>query len=171
MEQIKICCTSGITLPFENIDIYPGDLKKHSLIEIERMCESIIDNGFLFPLAIGKVKDKNYIIDGECVYYALEELEYRGYKIPEIPVFFVRTKESTIKRNILLATSTNHCVTENSLKEFVKETDLNLKKYAFNTPDLIDFHTVDDLGLYIDTNGGKFSEQKLNSKDFEDLLK
>ena len=84
--------------------------------------------------------------------------------------FYVRTSEKTIKRNILLATSTNHCVTETSLKEFNKD-ELDLKQLAFSSPDLIDFHTVDDLGLYVDTNGGKFTAVKHNEKDYESLLK
>lgn len=171
MEKIKIACTSGITLPLEEISIYSSKLKKHSQLEIERVVESIVDDGFLFPLAVGKLDGKNYVIDGECTYYALQELKYRGYEIPEIPVFYVRTNEKNIKKNILIATSVNHCVTKYSLEEFVKETDLNLKKYAFNTPDLIDFHDDADLGLYVDTIGGKFSEKKLNEKDFEELLK
>ena len=171
MEKIKIACTSGITLPISEMTVYPGKLKKHSQLEIERLCDSIVNDGFLFPIAIGKLNDKNYVIDGECALFALQELEYRGYEIPEIPVYYVRTSEKTIKKNILLATSTNHCVTENSLREFNKDNAVDLKQLAFNSPDLIDFHTVDDLGLYVDTNGGKYTSVEHNEKDYEGLLK
>ena len=170
MQKIKIACTSGLNLPLNEISIFPNKLKKHSQLEIERLCDSIVNDGFLFPLAVGKLGDKNYVIDGECSYYALQELKYRGYEIPAVPIFYVRTSEKTIKRNILLATSTNHCVTETSLKEFNKD-ELDLKQLAFSSPDLIDFHTVDDLGLYVDTNGGKFTAVKHNEKDYESLLK
>lgn len=171
MQKIKIACTSGITLPLEEISIYASKLKKHSQLEIERVVESIVDDGFLFPLAIGKLDGKNYVIDGECTYYALEELKYRGYEIPEIPVYYVRTNEKTIKKNILIATSTNHCVTETSLKIFNEGNAVDLKQLAFNTPDLIDFHDDIDIGLYIYINGGKYNEKKLNPDDFEGLLK
>lgn len=170
MQKIKIACTSGITLPLEEISIYASKLKKHSQLEIERVVESIVDDGFLFPLAIGKLNSKNYVIDGECTYYALQELKYRGYEIPEIPVYYVRTNKETIKKNILIATSTNHCVTETSLKTF-NDNLIDLKKFGFNTSDLIDFHTDVDINLYVQTIGGKFSEQNLNSNDFEGLLK
>lgn len=170
MEQIKICCTSGITLPFEDIHIYPSDLKKHSLIEIERMCESIVNDGFLFPLAIGKVKDKNYIIDGECAYYALGQLEYRGYEIPDIPVFFVCTKESTIKKNILIATSTNHCVTRNSLMRFSDDEKL-LKKLAFNEGTLIDFYTVEDIDRCFEVVNKKPPKTITGDENFTGLLR
>ena len=170
MEKIRIKCTTGITMSLDDMSWFPSKLKKHSDLEIQRIRDSIIEDGFLFPIAIGKVKDKNYIIDGECTYNALQQLKYEGYEIPEIPIYYVRCNEETIKKMILIGTSTNHCVTETSLKEFVKGTDLNLKNYGFPTFDLIDFHTDIDIGLYVDTIGGKFSEQKLNKIDFEGLL-
>lgn len=117
------------------------------------------------------MKDKNYIVDGEARFLALIELENRGYEMPEIPVFYVRANEQSIKRNILLATSTNHCVTETSLKIFARDTDVNLKQLGFNTADLIDFHTDTDIGLYVYTNGGKYNKEQINSEDFEGLLK
>lgn len=39
MQKIKIACTSGITLPLEEISIYPSKLKKHSQLEIEIVAE------------------------------------------------------------------------------------------------------------------------------------
>lgn len=171
MQKIKIACTSGIQIALNELTVYSGRLKKHSQLEIERLCDSIVNDGFLFPLAVGKLKDKNYILDGECRLFALQELEYRGYEIPDIPVYYVRTNEKTIKRNVLIATSTNHCATEVSLKEFTKDTDLNLKDYGFSTPNLIDFHQDVDIGLYVDTIGGKFSEKELDKEQFEGLLK
>lgn len=170
MDKIKIRCTTGYTMNIDDMDWYPSKLKKHSDLEIERIVQSIIDDGFLFPICIGKVDDKNYIIDGECTYNALQELKYRGYEIPEIPVYFVRCNEETIKKVILIGTSTNHCVTEVSLKEFVKDTNIDLKSFGFSTLDLIDFFQAKDIGLYTSTNGGKFSDKQLDSKQFEGLL-
>ena len=171
MEKIRIKCTTGITMSLDEMNWFPSKLKKHSDLEIQRIRDSIIEDGFLFPIAIGKVGDKNYIVDGECTYNALQQLKYEGFEIPEIPIYYVRCNEETIKKMILIGTSTNHCVTEISLKEFVKGTDLNLKNYGFSDSDLIDFHSDVDIGLYIQTKGGKFSEQKLNKEDFEGLLK
>ena len=171
MEKIRIKCTTGITMSLDDMNWFPSKLKKHSDLEIQRIRDSIIEDGFLFPIAIGKVGDKNYIIDGECTYNALQQLKYEGYEIPEIPIYYVRCDEETIKKMILIGTSTNHCVTEISLKEFVKGTDLNLKNYGFSDSNLIDFHSDVDIGLYVETKGGKFSEQKLNKEDFEGLLK
>lgn len=168
--KIKINCKTGFSLSLDDMDFYPSTLKKHSMLEVERVASSIENDGFLFPVIIGKVEDKNYIIDGECTVDALWNLKNKGFEIPEIPVVFVKSDEETIKKNILIATSTNHCVTEISLKEFVKGSNINLKDFGFNDAKLIDFHTDIDIGLYEFTSGGKFSEQKLNSKDFEGLL-
>ena len=171
MEKIRIKCTTGITMSLDDMNWFPSKLKKHSDLEIQRIRDSIIEDGFLFPIAIGKVGNKNYIIDGECTYNALQQLKYEGFEIPGIPIYYVRCNEETIKKMILIGTSTNHCVTETSLKEFVKGTDLNLKNYGFSDSNLIDFHSDVDIGLYVETKGGKFSEQKLNKEDFEGLLK
>ena len=124
---------------------------------------------FLFPISVMKIEDKNYIVDGEATYKALCELEDRGFELPEIPITYIES--DNIKKAILIGTSTNHCVTEISLKEFVKDTDIDLKSFGFSTLDLIDFFQAKDIGLYTSTNGGKFSEQKLNDEEFEGLLK
>lgn len=148
MEKIKITCTSGITLPISEMTVYSGKLKKHSQLEIERLCDSIVKNGFLFPIAVGKLKDKNYVLDGECRLFALQELEYRGYEIPDIPVYYVRTNEKTIKKNILLATSTNHCVTKTSIEHFIGSEHIDIKQLSFNEGTLIDFFTSNDFDRF-----------------------
>lgn len=170
--EIKISCTSGLTLSLDKMLTYPGKLKKHSQLEIERLCKSIANDGFLFPIAIGKLKDKCYVVDGECRLFALQELEYRGYTIPEIPVFYVRGNEETIKRNIVMGTSTNHCVSKVSLEEFLGDKN-ELKKYAFNEGNLIDFYDAADMTLWKETNGGKEVKKgiELKATDFEGLLK
>ena len=152
-KTIKIACTSGFSLPLDELTVYSSKLKKHSQLEIERLCDSIVNDGFLFPLAVGKLGDKNYIIDGECSYYALQELAYRGYEIPAVPIFYVKTSEKTIRRNILLATSTNHCVTRYSLEEFCNDKEL-LKSLAFNEGGLIDFYTGSDIEKFFEKTKG-----------------
>lgn len=164
MEKIKIKCTTGITMNIDDMSWFPSKLKKHSDLECERIVQSILEDGFLFPIGIGKVGDKNYIIDGECTYNALQDLEYRGYEIPEIPVYFVKCNEETIKKMILIATSTNHCVTETSLKEFVKDTNLNLKDYGFNEGELWEFYSGSDLEVV-------FTQVKEKSKKYTEEIK
>jgi len=167
--MITINCVTGKTLPLSQIEKYPTKLKKHSLLEIERVEQSIRNDGLCFPITIGRVDGHNYIIDGEATYLALKQMP--SEEVPDIPVVLVRCNAETIKKMILISTSTNHCTNEISLKKFVEGTEFNLKDYGFPTYNLIDFHTDVDIGLYVETIGGKFSEQKLNSEDFEGLLK
>lgn len=166
--MIKINCVTGKLLPLEQIEKYPGKLKKHSMLEIARVKKSIIEDGLCFPITIGRVEGHNYIIDGEATWFALKE--FSKEEVPDIPVVFVRCNAETLKKMIIIASSTNHAVTETSLKKFVEGTDINLKEYGFSDFNLIDFHTDVDIGLYVETIGGKFSEQKLNKEDFEGLL-
>ena len=165
--MIQINCSTGKTLPISDISLYPERLKKHSILEIERVKNSIETIGLCFPIVIGRIDGKNYVIDGEATFLALKMIP----DVSEVPVVIVRCNETTIKHLILISASTNHSVTEISLKHFVENTELNLKDYGFPTPDLIDFHTDEDIGLYVHVKGGKFSEQKLNHEDFEGLLK
>jgi len=167
--MISINCSTGKTMPLSEIERYPSKLKKHSILEIDRVEKSIKDDGLCFPITVGRMDGHNYIIDGEATYLALKQMP--SEEVPDIPVVIVRCTPESIKKLILISTSTNHCVTESSLKHFVEGTDINLKDYGFPTFELIDFHTDVDIGLYVETIGGKFSEQKLNSEDFEGLLK
>ena len=172
MKRIKIACTSGITLPLEKIDIYPSNLKKHSQLEIERLVDSIANDGFLFPLAVGKLNGKNYVIDGECTYYALQELKFRDYEIPEIPVFYIRTiSKDMLKKNILAGTSTNHCVTKNSIKDFVAKDNIDLKQFSFNEGERIDFYTVLDIERYFEIAKSNKEKGLTGKEDYFSLLK
>ena len=53
MEKIRIKCTTGITMSLDEMNWFPSKLKKHSDLEIQRIRDSIIEDGFLFPIAIG----------------------------------------------------------------------------------------------------------------------
>lgn len=168
--KIKIACTSGISLNLSDLTVYPGKLKKHSQLEIERLCDSIVEDGFLFPIAVGKLKDKNYVLDGECRLFALQELEYRGYEIPQIPVFYIRCNENTIKRNILIGTSVNHCVTKNGLLKFVENESIDLKKFAFSEGELLDFYTVVDIDRYFEIAKANKEKGLTGTEDYFGLL-
>lgn len=170
--MINISCTTGKTLPLDNIEFYSKKFKKHSMLEISRVAESIEKDGFLFPIAVGKIGEHNYIIDGEATYLALHELKAKGIEIPEIPVYYVRCTEETIKKIILIGSSSNHMVTEISLSDFVKGTDIDLNDFGFNTGDLIEFEKEPDMSLYKDAPGGKIVAKGIDLKpeDFEGLL-
>ena len=169
--MININCSTGKTLPLSEIEKYPCKLKKHSILEIDRVEKSIRDDGLCFPITVGKVDGHNYIIDGEATYLALKQIPQE--EVPEIPVVLVRCNSETIKKMILMSTSTNHCVTDVSLNKFVESTNIDLKNFAFDNGELIDFYTPLDMDLWHETTGGKEVAKgiALKSEDFEGLLK
>ena len=94
--MIEIKCITGKSIDINELSFFPGKLKKHSDLEIERVAESILKDGFLFPIGIVKVDEKKYIIDGEARINALKLLEYKGETIPKIPyyrIFYFCLKE------------------------------------------------------------------------------
>lgn len=166
--MITVNCSTGKCLPLSQIEKYPSKLKAHSMLEIDRVEKSIKEDGLCFPITVGRVNEKYYIIDGEATYLALKQIPQE--EVPEIPVVIVRCDEQKLKKLILISASTNHSVSEYSLKQFTKDTNLNLKDYGFPTYDLIDFHTDVDIGLYVETIGGKYNKSEVKESDFEGLL-
>ena len=158
-------------MSLDDMNWFPSKLKKHSDLEIQRIRDSIIEDGFLFPIAIGKVGDKNYIIDGECTYNALQQLKYEGFEIPEIPIYYVRCNEETIKKVILIGTSTNHCVTKNSLRDFVAEDNIDLKQFSFNEGERIDMYSVVDIERYFEIAKSNKEKGLTGKEDYFSLLK
>ena len=167
-----INCSTGKTLKLSEIEKYPSKLKKHSVLEIDRVENSIKTDGLCFPITVGKVDGHNYIIDGEATYLALKQMTPKE-EDPEIPVVFVRCNSETIKKMILISASTNHSVTDISLTKFVEGTNLNLKDYAFDNGDLLDFYQPIDMELWEQTTGGKEVKEGivLKSEEFVGLLK
>lgn len=167
-----INCVTGNKMKLDELEMYPIHFKKHSMLEISRVADSIQKDGFLFPIAVGKVNEHNYIIDGECTYLALQELKGKGVEIPEIPVYIVRCNENTIKKILLIAASSNHVVTEISLSNLVKDTDINLNDFGFDSGELIEFEQPLDMSFYKDVTGGKIVADGIDLKpeQFEGLL-
>ena len=116
--MIEIKCITGKSIDINELSFFPGKLKKHSDLEIERVAESILKDGFLFPIGVAKVDEKKFIIDGEARIYALKLLEYRGETIPKIPYYRIKTSAKKVKKLMLISASTNHCVTETGIKKF-----------------------------------------------------
>ena len=140
-------CFTGKKMFLKDMQLYPEHLKKHSLLEIDRVKQSLINDGYCFPITVGKVGETNYIIDGECTYLALNELNCEE----ELPVVIVRCNEETIKKYIVMAASTNHCIFKPAIEKFVKGTNINVKNFAFPEGTLIDFFDLNDIDRYFES--------------------
>ena len=151
MDKIKINCSTGQSLPLKDFEIFPVKLKSSSVLQIEELKDLILKDGFCFPIGVAKVNNKNYVIDGDVRLYALQELELRGFEIPEIPVYFIRASEEKVKRLILSSSSIFHIATKNAIIDFCKDMpDTDPKEFAFAEGELIDFYTVNDIDRYFE---------------------
>ena len=172
MDSILIKCVSGFKTNLNDFVFQPGKLKQHSDLEINRLIENIKNDGFLFPIIVSKVNDKLYIIDGECRVLALHSLMQQGFEIPEIPYCLTKATEDTIKKITIDNCSTNHSVTQFSLQTYCEGTNIQLKKYGFPVPSLIDFREMKYIELYDSALGGKIEtgKVKLKKEEFMGLL-
>ena len=173
--MIEIKCITGKSIDINELSFFPGKLKKHSDLEIERVVESILKDGFLFPIGVAKVGEKKFIIDGEARINALKLLEYRGETIPKIPYYRIKTSAKKIKKLMLISASTNHCVTEAGIKKFIEDDETatkELNKLAFSTPEITEFHLDFNLPVTIPTrDSAKEKISALNEKEREEFLK
>ena len=59
MNEIKIKCVSGISLPLTEMVLFSSKLKKHSMLEVERIVDSIVNDGFFyFQLQFQKLMER-----------------------------------------------------------------------------------------------------------------
>ena len=143
--MININCSTGKTLDINSLTFYKPSLKKHSIMIIQDLKKSLLEDGLCFPITVQKQDGLTYIVDGECRIQALLELKQEGKEIPEVPVVYVR---GDIKKNIILSITTSHFVHKQNLKDFAKEVNIDLKDYSFFEGELMDFHSVTDIDRY-----------------------
>ena len=143
--MININCSTGKTLDINGLTFYKPSLKKHSIMIIQDLKRSLLEDGLCFPITVQKQDGQTYIVDGECRIQALLELKQEGKEIPEVPVVYVR---GDLKKNIILSITTSHFVHKQNLKDFAKEVNIDLKDYSFFEGELMDFHSVTDIDRY-----------------------
>jgi hypothetical protein len=49
MGEIRVTCKTADTIPYEQIDLLQGRLKKRTDEQIDKICRSIIKHGWAFP--------------------------------------------------------------------------------------------------------------------------
>lgn len=102
-KTIKIKCKGADLLPFEALMQFQGDLKKLSKTNLEKLKTLILKKGFIYPIAIWKNNDKNYILDGHQRDKVLKSLQQDGYEIPLLPVVYIEAKNIKDAKEIVLA--------------------------------------------------------------------
>lgn len=131
------------TIKFEELQSYERNtLKESSTRDITKLKNSIVNDGFSFPVFVWE--GHRYIIDGAGRLSALEELINEGFVLKDVPV--VRIIASDIKqakKRVLQASSQHGEVTQDSFNAFVEDIeidiwseDLNLPSISISMPDI-----------------------------------
>ena len=157
MKKLKIECSTKLNLPIEKIYPFQGNLKKLDDEERKQLRKQIEDTGFAFAINVWKNKNKYYILDGHQRLSVLKDMSSDGFDCSKIPCVEVNAKTfKDAKRRVLQGTSQYGKMTNESLEEYLKDSDLDLSELEnFRFPEI-------DLSKIIkDLEGGKTDDDAI----------
>ena len=154
--EIRVTCKTADRLPYEEITLIQGRLKKRTPEQIEKICRSVIKHGWAFPDFIWHGEGKNWCLDGHGRQAAIPRLIEMGYTIPLIPIVYIEAKDKNEAKELLLKCISQYgTVTQEGFAEFV---DFNCDFIDFEIPNI----SFDDL-----TFGGEADEDvNLDESEF-----
>jgi hypothetical protein len=139
-KSIKITCTGATTAKLEDLVPLQGDLKKLDAERYKKLKRALLEHGFSFPFFVWKDKNKLKILDGHQRDRVLRRLQAQGYEIPALPIAFIEAENETeARKKILLLSSQYGEMTDDSLLEYLKESDIDLDDIL----DTVDLPQVD----------------------------
>ena len=95
-QELKVIIHNPNNLPcvdYHKLSILQGSLKTLSETNKAKLCKSILEHGYFIPAFIWRSGEDMYILDATQRYHALEELERKGYTIPDIPYIEIEAKD------------------------------------------------------------------------------
>jgi hypothetical protein len=127
MKTIKIACQAADTVALESLVPLQGELKKLPKEAEEKLKKEILEQGFLAPFFVWKGETSHVILDGHQRLTVLSKLKAQGYEIPALPVVWIEaTSERQARERVLAFASQYGVVTEKSLAEYLKESEINV---------------------------------------------
>ena len=93
LEVIVFNPTNLPTIDYHKLSILQGDLKTLSETNKAKLCKSILEHGFFIPCFVWQAGEEMFILDATQRYHALQELEKKGYTIPDIPYIEIEAKD------------------------------------------------------------------------------
>lgn len=149
MKEIKINCDAKDYLDLNELTEFQGNLKFRDDEDFNKIVRSILKHGFCFPFFVWKKDTINYVLDGHGRLGAMEKLDELGYKIPSLPVIYVKCKNEKAAKDLLLRLNSFYGrMSKESVMEFVDGldldfSDLRLPNMAINFEDLKPFESLD----------------------------
>ena len=140
MKKIAIQCQAAVNLYVEDLTPLQGDLKELSDASAEKLKRSILKHGITFPFFIWRSEGTNYVLDGTQRNIVLHRLAQDGYEVPPLPCAIVEAKNrKDAAEKILLISSQYGKMSNNSLQDFLSDTDLDFSQLR----DELDLPSID----------------------------
>jgi hypothetical protein len=134
MGEIRVTCKTSDSLPYKQIELLQGRLKKRTDEQIDKICRSIIKHGWAFPEFIWQNEGHNYCLDGHGRQAAIPRLIEMGHTISAIPVVYVEAKNRDEAKELLLKCISQYgTVTQEGFAEFA---DFNFDFLDFEIPNI-----------------------------------
>ena len=138
MGTLKVVVKSTIkeTLPLSYLNVLQGNLKKLSDQNYQKLKNSIVKHGFIYPFFVWEDEKENkiYLIDGTQRHTTLEKMKEEGYKIPQLPVVFIPAKDiQDAKGKLLAAASYFGEFNLEGTKEFLADLDFDMDAVSIPT--------------------------------------
>lgn len=103
MKAIKIRCQAAKLVNFRDLNPFQGELKDLNEANKRKLMDSIIDDGFLFPIHVWEdASGTLYTMDGHQRCIVLDELEKKGYQIPKVPIAIIQADDIKEAKKFLL---------------------------------------------------------------------
>lgn len=120
------------TLELNQLEAFQEDIKTLAKEQYEQMRDNIVKNGYSFVIHVWQSKGKNYIIDGHQRMFTLKQLQdAEGYKVPALPVAFVKAKTyEEAKRLVLAGASVYGRVNEQNLHNYMMNNNITYEEMA-----------------------------------------
>ena len=166
-KTIKVACRGSATLKLSEITEFQGNLKELSAESSRKLRKSLLRHGVSFPFFIWKSGDKHFCLDGHQRLRVLHKLANTGYHIPPLPIDLIDAKdEKEAKEKILLIASQYGQMTDDTLMEFLKDSDLNLD----DLQETIALPDVDIQKLLQELEAGQAAEDAKDGQQYQVIV-
>lgn len=137
-KTIQVSCEAADLVDYRKIQAFQGELKELSKENFEKLKKSILKRGVTSPINLWKDKGKLWNLDGHQRVRLFAELEKLGFKIPKVPVAYVKAKSLKEAKEILLSNVSQYGrVNPQGLYEFSVENGFAMEDLAdFDIPNI-----------------------------------
>jgi ParB-like chromosome segregation protein Spo0J len=131
---IEIKCKSDNCLAIDELSDFQGNLKFRTVTDLDRITDSILRFGFLFPFFVWRDGETNNIIDGHGRLEALQALQAKGHEIPPLPVVYIKAQTRDEAKNLLLRVNSLYGqIDRDELLALIAEAEADVGDLSFPT--------------------------------------